>query len=190
MVALFVGGDVHISARLPISSPVESGRATIAGMLINIKCCCRVLRLTRQTLLYCIGGQQAISSIMFKRSRGEPKADPDSTAEKCSFCGSDAVNMIEGAFPKAFCAWHYYTTRACRKKNVRLLNEANLIVEKEGCNVQELFADAFISLQSEIKEAAARYDPKDPLSLIQNGNDSKKTSFKQRSKEKKMCVQK
>ena len=88
--------------------------------------------------------------------------------------------MIEGAFPKAFCLLHYYTTRACRKINVKPLKTFQPMVEEHDCNIQDLFADAFISLQREIKEATARYDPKDPLSLL---DDAKTTSFK--SKESK-----
>jgi len=114
--------------------------------------------------------------MMFKRPRDDPRNDPSSTTDKCCFCGTDAVNIIEGAFPKAYCLLHYYTTRACRKKNVRLLNNTSAVAERERHDIQALFSDAFLSLQLEIKEAAARYNPKDPLSLLDT-SFSKKSSL-------------
>ena len=119
---------------------------------------------------------------MSKRSIDKSRTDTGSVDEKCCFCGASAFNIIDGSFPKAYCLLHYYTTRACRKKNVRSLNDANLITENEIQDVQKLFEDAFLSLQSEIKEAAARYNPKDPLSLV-NNTCSKQPTRKESRKE-------
>jgi hypothetical protein len=122
--------------------------------------------------------------IMLKRQREEATLNkkPSNSEEKCCFCGEDATVVMDGNFPKAYCFLHYYTSRACRKNNGKLIKTSRVrsMTDDPNCPIQNLFADAFISLQREIKEAAARFDPKDPLSFL----DESKTSFPRPSKTK------
>ena len=113
----------------------------------------------------------------------------------CSICNGESCFVVSSlASPRYLCLLHYYSTGAHRsnthslpgmmsttgiatkKKNSSLLVDYQRM-EKQLPNVQELFAEAFVELQKDIREESARAfqsvaTAEDPLAILLGSSSS------------------
>lgn len=99
----------------------------------------------------------------------------------CCFCQQTpavvAVRTVQPLHPRtrttttvtsAYCYLHYYTTSAVRAPIDMCVIIDNVAAEQQKPAVQKLFAEAFVQLQQELSETAARAldNKKDPLAVL------------------------
>lgn len=122
-----------------------------------------------------------------------PSATPP-PPKPCCICGAtdSCITIRSLSGNQHFCLLHYYTTGAEKNKKKSLLVD-NRTIHQQLPQVQEIFAEAFTELQTEIREESARAfktaaSSDDPLAELLDGNSTtqpRKPSFNYaRSKKK------
>ncbi len=119
------------------------------------------------------------TNIHTERKLKNVKTKKQTSTSHCCFCNSSqqVVSVQKSFTSKSYCLLHYYTSKACRID----VGKIHVIEDREGTGgelitqlpfVQNMFSEAFIELQNEIKDESTKSfeamskRESDPLSIL------------------------